>query len=317
MNNSFHFVGQSSGGSGLTVRSMVYRIKAILPRPIRKLYRDVRAGVLSLGLPGGREFIQTELEREASKHLSIVIAVKDQPSVVERCLASVALFAAESEIIIVDDASVLDETSAILKDFAVRRGWVSMRNVQSLGHSRCCEIGAARATREYICLLNSDTVVTPRSWWGAKDAFECDATIGVVGPTTSHSATEQMLRRAMHCRHYWSDNQIFAFAEKYVGSQKPRSWVDLPEIGGFAFCIRRELWEQLHGFDENLPDYGNESELCVRVRKLGLRVVWTQNSYIHHFGGQSYGGGADGFIRDKARAGNDYIAEKYKHECIK
>ena len=44
---------------------------------------------------------------------------------------------------------------------------------------------------------------------------------------------------------------------------------DQPEISGFAFFIRREVWENFGGFDEKLPDYGNESELCIRLLKSG------------------------------------------------
>jgi GT2 family glycosyltransferase len=66
------------------------------------------------------------------------------------------------------------------------------------------------------------------------------------------------------------------------------SWVDLPVISGFAFFIRRDLWNELGGFDMNLPDYGNEAELCKRLSGRGFRLVWTQNSYIHHFGHGSY-----------------------------
>jgi GT2 family glycosyltransferase len=63
---------------------------------------------------------------------------------------------------------------------------------------------------------------------------------------------------------------------------------DLPWINGFAFFIRRSLWEQLGGFDPNLPDYGNEVELCRRVLAMGYRTVWVRNSYVHHFSGESY-----------------------------
>jgi hypothetical protein len=64
---------------------------------------------------------------------------------------------------------------------------------------------------------------------------------------------------------------------------------DLNWASGFAFFIRRSVWEQLGGFDRNLPDYGNELELCKRVAAKGYRRVWVRNAYIHHFGGQSYG----------------------------
>jgi GT2 family glycosyltransferase len=64
--------------------------------------------------------------------------------------------------------------------------------------------------------------------------------------------------------------------------------LDLPWVSGFAFFIRRSLWEQIGGFDQKLPDYGNEVELCNRVAANGYRMAWIRNSYIHHFGQQSY-----------------------------
>jgi GT2 family glycosyltransferase len=87
--------------------------------------------------------------------------------------------------------------------------------------------------------------------------------------------------------------------------------MDLAWVSGFAFFIRRSLWEQVGGFDPKIPDYGNEFELCSRVAEKGYRMVWIRNSYIHHFGGQSYGHiiGEEG-IRAQVRAADTYIRHK-------
>jgi GT2 family glycosyltransferase len=98
-----------------------------------------------------------------------------------------------------------------------------------------------------------------------------------------------MHKTAELCRNDWTDSQVFGFAERYVSSQPARSWVDLPEIGGFAFFIRRTLWDEMNSFALHLPDYGNEFEMCWRASTKGWRVVWTKNSYIHHLAQQSYG----------------------------
>ena len=60
-------------------------------------------------------------------------------------------------------------------------------------------------------------------------------------------------------------------------------------VGGFAFFVRRTVWDEMQGFDKRLSDYGNESEFCQRVRKSNLRIVWSKASYIHHLGSESYG----------------------------
>jgi len=243
--------------------------------------------------------------------MSVVVAVKDSPQVLLRCLSSLEKYAPQSEVILVDDGSELSETITLLESFQARNHWIIAHHAKSLGHSRSCETGARLATRPYLCFLNSDAIVTPWSWFAAKEAFEADDRIGVIGPSTSSAATPQMIRRAMHCRYYWNESQICAFAKKHIESHGARSWVDLSEVGGFAFFIRRSLWEQLGGFDPNLPDYGNESELCRRVAKHGFRNVWTQNSYIHHLGHQSYGRLGDTVILHRARTARKYINEKH------
>jgi len=290
-------------------------LRGKIPKPLRKIYRSVRktyrdisVGVLSIGLPRAGEFIQPQREIDASRDMSIVVPVKDAPAITRRCLLSLETFASQAEVIIVDDASELQATVALLDDFCGRNQWAYVRHENSKGHSRSCEAGASIATRPYLCLLNSDTVVTPWSWWAAKDAFESDPNIGVTGTSTSYSGTAQTIGRAKLCRHYWNDSQICAFAKKYIAAVKPRPWVDLPEVGGFAFFIRRALWKHLGGFDPNLPDYGNECELCRRILKRRIRVVWTQKSYIHHFGAQSYG---EELFYERSRAAQDYIHKKH------
>ena len=120
-------------------------------------------------------------------------------------------------------------------------------------------------------------------------AFDLSPEIAVVGPSTSHTAGPQIVRRALHCRHYWTDGQIGSFAEKYVAEHESEPVVDLPSLGGFAFFVRRSVWDQIGGFDRNLPDYGNETDFCRRAKESGLRIVWSKGTYIHHLGGESYG----------------------------
>lgn len=263
-------------------------IREYIPEPIKSLYRIIRAKLLSMGLARSATFDQPEEEIEASKDISIIVAIHDSPQVTQRCLESIEKYAANAEVILVDDGSRLQETTEIIRDYQQRNVWILVQHIKSLGHSRSCEAGAKLATRQYLCFLNSDTVITPWSWYGAKDAFESDPTIAVTGPSTSWAASKQTIRRAKYCRNYWTDSQIYAFARRYVSSRAPKSWVDLQYVAGFAFFIRRDVWNELGDFDPNLPDYGNESELCNRLTKRGFRVVWTQNNYIHHFGQGSY-----------------------------
>ena len=290
----------------------LYRLRSRLPETFRERLRRIRAVFLSLDLSAEGDFPQSAEEISASARISIVIAALDPPPL-ERCLASVERFAAGAEVILVDDGSVLPETKAVIQDSSRGTDGSFCATNMPQGHSRACEAGARLATRPYLCLLNADTILTPWSWRAAVEAFEADPRIAVTGPTTSHCTTPQLVERAELCRHYWSDAQIFNFGRKYVSNLPQRCWVDLPEVGGFAFFIRRDLWERLEGFDPNLPDYGNEVELCRRVSKMGLRIVWTRNSYIHHLGNQTYSSARFGpkFISTRSWHALEYIEAKH------
>jgi GT2 family glycosyltransferase len=255
---------------------------------LRELIGQILAPYVSRCLSSHKEFQQSKEDARASASLSIIVPVHDSPEVTKRCLMSLQKYAPMAEIILVDDASRLEVTDRILQDFAGRNSWKLIRHLQPLGHSAACGAGASLATRPYLCLLNSDTLVTPWCWRPVTTVFEDDPNVGVSGPSTSQSGTQQALPLAKLTRHYLNDSQIYEYARRLLAEPSNTILIDLPWVSGFALFIRRRLWEQIGGFDHSLPDYGNEVELCRRVLAAGYRAVWVRNSYIHHLGGVSY-----------------------------
>jgi GT2 family glycosyltransferase len=284
-------------------------LKRLLPRPVITCLLGIKRRALARNFSPDIEFEQSPEDGQASASMSIVVPIRDSPTVTRRCLASLEKYAPQSEIILVDDASILAETLEVIRHFSIRNGWKVIRHEKSLGHSEACRAGTSLATRPYLCLLNSDTVVTPWCWQRIKEVFEHDQKIGVLGPSTSNTGNPQSLALSEFLGPCWNNNQICAFAKRLL-TQEPVV-MDLVWVSGSAFFIRRNLWEQVGGFDQKLPDYGNEIELCGRVAEKGYRLAWVCNCYIHHFGRQSYGDtlGDEG-IRERIRAAEVYTGEK-------
>lgn len=284
----------------------------LVARWVKTPYRAIRVRILSLGLPAGGSFQLSKEEQSASKKISVIVAVHDSPEVTLRCLNSLEKFGGDAEVIVVDDGSKLEATRRMLEAFCSRLHWKLVRHESALGHSRASEAGVKASRRPYFCLLNSDTVLTPHSWLGMVRAFETSPQIAVAGPSTSQTPTPQRVMRACHCRRYWTDDQICAFAVKYVARHGHEPIVDLPFAGGFAFFMRRTAWDESGGFDKNLPDYGNEAELCRRLKQSGLRVVWAKSSYIHHLGSETYGRtfGVN-VINERCLEADSYIQRKW------
>jgi GT2 family glycosyltransferase len=259
-----------------------------LPRPVTNGFRELKGRILTRNFHRHIEFEQSIEDVLASASVSVVVPVHDAPTVTRRCLASLEQYAPNAEVIVVNDGSSLAATRDMIEDFRSRNGWKIVNHEKPVGHSAACGAGAGLATRPYLCLLNSDTVVTPWCWRLAKQVFDDDQDIAVAGPSTSNSGNTQTLPLAAELRSYWNNSQICDFAKCLFGESEGPIVADLPWASGFAFFIRRSLWERLGGFDRNLPDYGNEVELCKRVAEKGYRTVWIRNAYIHHLGQQSY-----------------------------
>jgi GT2 family glycosyltransferase len=278
----------------------------------------MRANFLSWNLPGHPSLPPSAREREASAQFCIILPVHDSPEVVQRCLESLHLYAGQAEVIIVDDGSKLELTRSLLKEYAREHGWILVRNDPAQRHSRACERGCALATRDYICLLNSDTVVTQHCWASVKEVFESDPKIAVVGPMTNTESIQRASRLAGYCGDYWTNGQIYSYAERFISRQPPRNWLDVDHINGFAYFMPLPVWREFGGFHPDLPDYGNETELCHRILAKGYRIVLTRHAYIHHFGEKSIGKVMTREeIQAVRRAAQELIGQTHKGQVLK
>ena len=52
-----------------------------------------------------------------------------------------------------------------------------------------------------------------------------------------------------------------------------------------AACLmmRRDVFEEIGGFDEELAVAFNDVDLCLRIRERGYRVVYVPHALLYHF----------------------------------
>jgi len=63
---------------------------------------------------------------------------------------------------------------------------------------------------------------------------------------------------------------------------------DVVSVSGALFASRRDVFERIGGFDENFFLYFEETEIHIRARRAGYRVVYTpRSSYTHYLGKSS------------------------------
>ncbi len=193
------------------------------------------------------------------------------------CLESVLRsLPGDCELIVVDNASVEGNADQIASSFPE----VSLiRSRTNLGFAGGCNLGVRHARSKYLVFLNPDTVIEP-GWLESLIApLESDDRIGLVTPRILLMATPDRLNTC-GCNIHISGLTLCR------GMGRPRdSYTQIDEVGaisGAAFAIRRELFDKLGGFDEDMFLYMEDIDLSWRARLAGYSSLYTPECTVMH-----------------------------------
>ena len=249
--------------------------------------------------------------------LSVVIINWNSRELLARCLESVRRqeFSGLMEIIVVDGASY-DGT-----DRMVGENFPEVRFIQSpenIGYGRCCNLGVCGARGEYVMILNPDTELRPgviRAMVGAlagipnaglvgarlidpDGAFQTSSTHPLPGPLNT------LFDCAMTRRALW----------RLSGRSGKRSPFSVQAVSGACMVVRMSLYRRLGGFNPRFFMYGEDVDLCQRVRDSGHGVYHVPAAEVVHHGGVSSAQQSSGFSSVMIREAVDVIMRIHRSE---
>ena len=251
------------------------------------LYRDVLLSRKVIG-KDDRCFIKNTNKLVFTKYeqidVSIVIPVYGAMELVNQTLLS--LYRADiknSEIICVDDCAPTNS----FYDYTMYENIVVVKNKQNMGFSNTCNNGVKHARGKYVLLLNSDTVVCKSAVELAIDKLKSDPKIGIVGSKLLN--IDGTLQEAGGV--IWSNSNVINFM-RGKSNYTPYTEFDrvADYVSGAAFFFSKDFWEKLGGFDKRFtPAYYEDTDICVRAKSKGYKVVYCHDSEIIHAEGGTNG----------------------------
>lgn len=242
----------------------------------------------------------------AAPEVSVIVVSYNTRAMTLDCLRSLA---AETtiphETIVVDNASTDGSAAAIAAAFPAVRLIASPENH---GFAKANNIAARAARGRYLLLLNPDTVVLDRALdrllafaertpqagiWGGRTLYAD----GTLNPT---SCFARMTLWSVFCR-VTGLNGLFRssrlFNSEFYGTWPRDTEAEVDIVTGCLLLIRRDTWDRLGGFDDVFVMYGEEVDLCLRARAIGLRPRVTPEATIIHHGGASQAVQSDRAVR--------------------
>jgi GT2 family glycosyltransferase len=202
--------------------------------------------------------------------IDVVIPVYNAPVLTRRCIDSAVSCLSESieHIHIQDDASNT-ETREMLDDLPYECVHVyhSQRN-QGFGASVNDAVGHSNAS--YVLVLNSDIEVSENFLPRLCAAMAADAKLAVIAPTSNDSD------------HYNLNRYLL----------QPGGYIFTHRLPGYAFLIRRSVFQEVGGFDPAFGrGYYEDIDLGRRIIQRNWRMGVHPDTFIYHEGGGSFGRG--------------------------
>ena len=214
----------------------------------------------------------------AQPAVSIVLVLYEQAELTFRCLEALAqAIDVPVEVIVVDNAST-DRTQALLDRVD---GCLWLRQEENLHFLRGANIGARRARGQYVLFLNNDAMLKPGSLTAASQLFDDEAEVGAVGGKIV--LLDGTLQEAGGI--VWRDGSCLGYGRGRDPADAACNFRrDVDYCSGAFLMVRRALFEQLGGFDPVFaPAYYEDTDLCMRLRAAGHRVVYEPRVELTHF----------------------------------
>lgn len=235
--------------------------------------------------------------------LSIVIVNFNTKAVISNCLDSLYTHYAKEfqnkifEVFIVDNASSDGSVSYLRKKYS----WAKLiENSENVGFSKANNYAIAKSQGEYVLFLNPDTIVPQSTIKEIIAYLEKNPVVGIATckvllkngtlDDASHRGFPTPLRALFHFIGLASLFPQSPFFNGYhLGYQDMHISHEIDACAGAFLMIRRTVGDAVGWFDEDYFWYGEDLDLCFKVKQKGYKVMYVPTVTITHLKGASSG----------------------------
>lgn len=197
------------------------------------------------------------------------------------------------EIIVVDNSSKTSEYFE-MEDKHIK----ILSKVENKGFGHACNIGANIAIGRYILFLNSDTIMRNETLRKAVNYMDKHSEIGCLGIKTllkdgsfDHGCKRGFPTPFNSLCYVLKLDKLFPKVKKFGGytlnylSEDETNEVD--SVSGAFMLIPKRVLGKVGLFDESIFMYGEDIDLCYRIKKAEFKVVYYADVWMTHLKGQS------------------------------
>jgi O-antigen biosynthesis protein len=245
----------------------------------RQQLRDARATFDPSG------FIRVNWAQPRDRRVSIVIPSRGSNPWLEACLNSLLEKTAYSnfEVLVINNGPQLPTAFEFYRRLAHNPRVRILHSDAPFNYSAVNNFGALQAQGDIFLFLNNDTEVIRADWLDELVQWVERPEVGVVG---AHLLQPDGIIQHAGVIVGLTGFAGHVFAGSREGQDSPYGFTgwyrDFLAVTGACLMVRREVFEQVGGFQEEFQLCGSDVEFCLRVRALGYRIVCNPFAQLRH-----------------------------------
>ncbi|HEY3660834.1 MAG TPA: glycosyltransferase family 2 protein [Candidatus Udaeobacter sp.] len=276
----------AEGSAAATAEAKPYAAEAARRAIADHLQRKKINGVV-VPCPENREWHRVIYDLPAPLPLvSIIIPTRDQAALLQRCLTGIREKTdyGPIEIVIVDNGSTEPETHALLSKLALDARVQLLTDAGEFNFSRLINRGVRIARGEILVLLNNDIETEKSGWLREMVSHAMRPEVGAVGARLwypngrlQHAGVVLGLHGvAGHAFQRFPPQPVAVMNRTFILSQ------NYSAVTAACMVLRKTMFDDVGGFDENLPNNFNDVDFCLRLRERDWQIIWTPYADLIH-----------------------------------
>ena len=225
--------------------------------------------------------------------IGVVIVNFNSGNYLSLSLKSLSASTAPLDIVIVDNQSSDQSLAQIEGIVDAPHSLELIRNDHNYGFSRAVNIGIAKLENDFIMMLNPDCTVFPSTLLNLQKALVSSPQAAIAGAVVFNpDGSEQRGCRRNEPTLKRSAVTALGLDNRFEGVNMnlqpfPAEPAHVDAVSGAAMMVRRKLFNDIGGMDEDYFLHCEDLDICRKARDLGHSVLFCPKSAVIHYQGSS------------------------------
>ncbi len=232
--------------------------------------------------------------------ISVIIVNYNVKELLEQCIISILAASKnlKAEIIVVDNNSFDGSVDYLKSKFASNTSIRIIASPINLGFAKANNLGAKEAKGEYLLILNPDTILQEDTLEKSLSFYKSSENTGALtcklilpngkldlACRRSFPTPSVAVYRILGLSRIFPNSKTFGkYNLTYLDENKT---YEVDAIVGAFMLFKKDIYDKVNGFDEDYFMYGEDLDLCYRIKKAGYKIFYYPDTSIIHYKGES------------------------------